>query len=240
MAHERAAVAEDQVDHQRAEERQADYEKAYRQYKDLPQPRIASIRADVDIFPEQRRVDIRGHYRLENRTAAPIAELHVSTNTDVDVRKLEFGAHTVVKKDDVHGYAIYRLATPLAPGASLDFAFELSSAPHGFPMNGGGTFTVIDSRSEAAYDDAHIPGALCLRRVGIDALPDGPLVVYCWGPGCNGAVKACAALVAAGRSQVKEMLGGFEYWVREGFALEGERATSHEPDLSGLVCSVPA
>ncbi|WP_372014532.1 ABC transporter permease/M1 family aminopeptidase [Pseudoxanthomonas sp. 10H] len=137
-------VLNDYVPGDLAEERQADYEKAYRQYKDLPQPRIASIRADVDIFPDERRVDIRGHYRLENRTGSPIAELHVSTNTDVEVRKLEFGPHTVVKKDDVNGYAIYRLATPLAPGASLDFAFELSSVPHGFPMSGGGTSVVYN------------------------------------------------------------------------------------------------
>ena len=54
-------------------------------------------------------------------------------------------------------------------------------------------------------------------------LPDGPLVVYCWGPGCNGATKACARLSDEGRD-VKEMLGGFEYWVREGFAIEGTHA----------------
>jgi hypothetical protein len=127
-----------------AKERAAQYEKDYRQYKDLPQPRIAAIRADVDIFPEQRRVDIRGVYRLENRTHAPIADLHLNTNPDVEIRKLGFGPHTVVKKDDVNGYAIYRLATPLAPGASLDLSFELSSVPHGFPMDGGGTSVVYN------------------------------------------------------------------------------------------------
>ncbi|GAB3506498.1 M1 family aminopeptidase [Pseudoxanthomonas daejeonensis] len=137
-------VLNDYVPGDVAEQRAADYEKAYRQYKDLPQPRIAAIRADVDIFPEERRVEIRGAYRLENRTDKPIAELHVATNTDVEMRKLEFGPHTVVKKDDVNGYAIYRLATPLAPGASLDFEFELSSVPHGFPMNGGGTSVVYN------------------------------------------------------------------------------------------------
>ena len=62
--------------------------------------------------------------------------------------------------------------------------------------------------------------------------------MYCWGPGCNGAVKACARLYEHGRTDVKEMLGGFEYWVREGFAIEGEHAARHQPDLSGLVCSI--
>jgi len=44
------------------------------------------------------------------------------------------------------------------------------------------------------------------------------LVVYCWGPACNGATKAAAELAALGRP-VKEMLGGFEYWAREGHAV---------------------
>ncbi|MBO9718378.1 MAG: ABC transporter permease subunit [Pseudoxanthomonas sp.] len=137
-------VLNDYVPGDLARERTAQYEKDYRQYKDLPQPRIAAIRADVDIFPEQRRVDIRGVYRLENRTGAPIADLHLNTNPKVEIRRLEFGPHTVVKKDDINGYAIYRLATPLAPGESLDFRFELSSAPHGFPLDGGGTSVVYN------------------------------------------------------------------------------------------------
>jgi rhodanese-related sulfurtransferase len=81
-----------------------------------------------------------------------------------------------------------------------------------------GDFTLVDARSAAAYDAGHLPGAISLAR---DALPDGPLVVYCWGPGCNGATKACARLLALGRTDVKEMIGGFEYWVREGHAVEG-------------------
>ncbi|HET6546858.1 MAG TPA: rhodanese-like domain-containing protein [Solirubrobacter sp.] len=40
-------------------------------------------------------------------------------------------------------------------------------------------FTLVDTRSTAAYDAGHLPGAVCTAR---DALPDGPLVVYCWGP----------------------------------------------------------
>ena len=98
---------------------------------------------------------------------------------------------------------------------------------------GTDAYALIDSRSRAAYDAAHLPGAIHIA----DALPAGPLVVYCWGPGCNGAVKACARLTREGR-EVKEMLGGFEYWVREGFAVEGTDAERHAPDLSGLVCSV--
>jgi hypothetical protein len=40
--------------------------------------------------------------------------------------------------------------------------------------------------------------------------------VYCWGPGCDGATRAAHELVRRGY-QVREMIGGIEYWIREGF-----------------------
>lgn len=45
-------------------------------------------------------------------------------------------------------------------------------------------------------------------------------MIYCWGPACNGASKAAAQLAAQGYL-VKEMLGGIEYWRKEGGNLEG-------------------
>jgi len=45
-------------------------------------------------------------------------------------------------------------------------------------------------------------------------------VVYCWGPGCNSSQKGAARLAGLG-VQVKEMLGGIEYWLREGHDTEG-------------------
>ena len=105
--------------------------------------------------------------------------------------------------------------------------------------DGTADFVLVDARSERAYEAAHLPGAISLAHRGItraalDALPDGPIVVYCWGPGCNAAVKAGAKLAALGRD-VKEMLGGFEYYVREGHPVEGTQAGRHSRDLSGLV-----
>src|SRR3546814_10318224 len=69
-----------------AKQRQADYEKAYGKYRDLPQPRITDISADVDIFPEARSVTISGNYRMQNRTSKPITDLHVTINRSEERR----------------------------------------------------------------------------------------------------------------------------------------------------------
>jgi rhodanese-related sulfurtransferase len=87
---------------------------------------------------------------------------------------------------------------------------------------GTGEFVLLDVRSDAAWAQGHIPGAVHLPhgRILHDASLEAakPVVAYCWGPGCNGALRAAHALAARGL-RVKEMLGGIEYWIREGFPI---------------------
>ncbi|WP_089719784.1 rhodanese-like domain-containing protein [Candidatus Entotheonella palauensis] len=92
--------------------------------------------------------------------------------------------------------------------------------------NGVDDFILLDVRSPEAYAKSHAIGALNLPSAKIDAtttvdLPPGKLlVVYCWGPGCNGATKAAMKLSALGFA-VKEMIGGIEYWEdRERYPIE--------------------
>ncbi|WP_299536970.1 rhodanese-like domain-containing protein [uncultured Streptomyces sp.] len=104
-----------------------------------------------------------------------------------------------------------------------DVAAALAAAREGGAAGPG--FVVVDSRSTESWDQGHVPGALHLPTALVAAqaplLLDRavPVVTYCWGPGCNGATRAALALAELGY-QVKEMLGGFEYWVREGFPFE--------------------
>ncbi|MEU9705962.1 rhodanese-like domain-containing protein [Streptomyces sp. NPDC047981] len=109
--------------------------------------------------------------------------------------------------------------------ASLAFHADVSDVASAVAAGGDLGFVVLDSRSTASWDQGHVPGALHLPTALIaeqaEQLLDKsvPVVTYCWGPGCNGATRAALALAQLG-FQVKEMLGGFEYWVREGFAYE--------------------
>jgi rhodanese-related sulfurtransferase len=83
-------------------------------------------------------------------------------------------------------------------------------------------FVLLDSRGDAAWAQARILGARHLPTASIaeaDLDPAVPVVTYCWGPGCDGATRAALALARRGL-RVKEMIGGFEYWVREGLPVE--------------------
>ena len=87
---------------------------------------------------------------------------------------------------------------------------------------------VVDARTAAAYADMHVPGALSLPSRAIDAravevLRGKLAVVYCWTSGCNAATKAAMKLSALG-IEVKEMIGGLDAWVREGYPTVGELA----------------
>jgi rhodanese-related sulfurtransferase len=113
----------------------------------------------------------------------------------------------------------------------LRFETDVSDVHHDLHAATPG-LVVVDSRGTEAWDQGHLPGAVHLptREIAASAasvVPAGSSVVtYCWGPGCNGATRAALEFAKLGY-QVKEMIGGYEYWVREGFAvqdLKGERS----------------
>jgi len=118
-----------------AMKRLARYEKTYRQYKDLAQPRITAIKADVDIYPDQRRVEIRGHYDLVNRHDTPISELHVMMDTRSKLSAVIPDAELTTDDAEV-GYRIYKLRKPLQPGAIMPLDFTVLSENRGFTNDG--------------------------------------------------------------------------------------------------------
>ncbi|WP_150462591.1 rhodanese-like domain-containing protein [Nesterenkonia ebinurensis] len=102
-------------------------------------------------------------------------------------------------------------------------------------MRGEGP-VVVDVRNQAAWDQGHIPGALHIPRAEMpDRLPalipeqSTEIVLYCWGPGCNGSTKAALDLTRVGYTSVKELLGGYEYWAREGLAIETAKGRTRRP-----------
>jgi ABC-type transport system involved in multi-copper enzyme maturation permease subunit len=126
------------------EKQRADFEKKYKRYERLPQPRITAVQADVDIFPATRAVEIRGRYTLVNRTNAPIPELHVVANPELTSWHVDIPGARLKMSDRDNGYSIYTLAHPLAPAATLPVTFTSSWRANGFP-NGNDNTNVVEN-----------------------------------------------------------------------------------------------
>ena len=92
-------------------------------------------------------------------------------------------------------------------------------------QNNSAEIIVIDARTQEAYSQGHVPGAINLPWRRIDssattAMPkDKVLVTYCDGIHCNASTKAAMRLAALG-FRVKEMLDGIQGWKREGYPVE--------------------
>ena len=85
----------------------------------------------------------------------------------------------------------------------------------------GNEFVLVDVRCEAAWGQGRITGAIHMPYSQIAAraageFPEGTeVVVYCWSPGCNAGARGALEFARLGY-RVREMIGGYEYWVREG------------------------
>lgn len=84
---------------------------------------------------------------------------------------------------------------------------------------------IIDARSEAAYTQEHIPQAISFPHGRMNAASTARLdraafyVTYCDGIGCNASTKGALKLAELG-FEVKELIGGIEWWKRDGYPTE--------------------
>jgi ABC-2 type transport system permease protein len=106
------------------EKYQADYERKYLKYENLPMPAVTRVSLNVRLFPKQRRLVTLGRYDLQNKTNAPIRDVHVRRgDTDARFLKMDLVGGRLVYDDPKFGYRIYRFDTPLAPGATAALTF---------------------------------------------------------------------------------------------------------------------
>ena len=90
---------------------------------------------------------------------------------------------------------------------------------------------VVDARSTSAYEVEHIPGAVNIphremsheKTQNLDK--DSLYVVYCDGIGCNASTKGALNMVKLGFS-VKELMGGLDWWKKDGYQTEGSGAST--------------
>ncbi|MGB9456703.1 MAG: ABC transporter permease [Bryobacteraceae bacterium] len=110
----------------------ANYERDFKKYEHLAQPKVIAVDANIDIFPERRSFSGTGHFVLQNKTAQPISQVHI-TNAQQSVSNVRFDRpFHIVSTSPRALYTIYQLDTPLAPGDKLNLTFDVGYTSRGF------------------------------------------------------------------------------------------------------------
>lgn len=116
-------------------------------------------------------------------------------------------------------------------------AYEMDSWDVYEALENGGPFVVVDGRTAEAYANEHIPGSLNLPHRELSSATTASLdkaktyVCYCDGIGCNASTKTALKLLNLG-FEVRELIGGLDWWKRDGYATQGRKARAGKE----LVC----
>ncbi|MBK7964401.1 MAG: hypothetical protein IPK10_03205 [Bacteroidetes bacterium] len=100
------------------EQSQADYEKTYKKYESRPQPRVVAIEYDIELYPDERRLEVKADQWIKNKSQEPIDSVFFTTPNDFDF-VLNLPNSKLVLNDSALQFQIYRLNVPLRPGDSL-------------------------------------------------------------------------------------------------------------------------
>jgi len=105
-------------------------------------------------------------------------------------------------------------------------------------LKNGENIVVVDVRSTEAYKVEHIPFAISIPHRTISADTTKNLdrskiyVTYCDGIGCNASTKGALKLAKLD-FKVEELLGGLDWWKRDGYATEGENGAKGKTIICG-------
>jgi hypothetical protein len=111
---------------------QADYERRYKQYENLLQPKITAVEAAVNIYPDRRSFNGNVRLTLQNKTRQPIAQIHL-TDQKQSVSNVHFDRpFHLVSSAARNLYSIYTFDQPLAPGETLTLICEIGHQTRGF------------------------------------------------------------------------------------------------------------
>jgi len=127
---------------------QVEYERKYKALLTAePQPKVTDVALDVALYPREQHVRVRGRYVLQNKNAVPVATLNLQLflADQLEVRQLQLGVPAqLVEENKPLGLHRYKLAQPLAPGATTTLDFDVEGLTKGFANEGSNTAVVYN------------------------------------------------------------------------------------------------
>jgi ABC-2 type transport system permease protein len=138
----------------------AAYERKFLRYETLPEPKIASVKLDIRIYPRELRVETQGNYVIQNRTGAPLSVMHVRFPRDLVVDNLTIDGAHLQTAFAAYNYRIYAFDRPMQPGETRTLRFSTTLAQHGF-RNSSDNGSVVDNGT-------FVNDAFLAPRIGMD------------------------------------------------------------------------
>ncbi len=142
----------------------ADFERTLLAFERLPQPKIVSVKLEVDLRPQAPSAETHGLYVIENRTNAPIRELHLRFERDLQVLGLSVEGAWPKQTYERFNYRIFAFDAPMRPGERRTIAFTTLRAQKGF-KNEGGERRVVGNG--AFVNDQELTPAIGMDRNGL-------------------------------------------------------------------------
>lgn len=138
---------------------QADYERSFKRYENLSEPKVTALDAAINIYPERRSFDGTVRMTLQNKTSAPISQIHI-TDEKQSASNLRFDRPVHLVSKSARGlYSIYTFDQPLAPGETLTLVSDVGHQTRGFRDGNelaefafNGTFFDLSYLPQIGYD----------------------------------------------------------------------------------------
>jgi ABC-2 type transport system permease protein len=113
------------------EQLQVFYEQEYKKYENLPMPKVTAVDYTIDVFPEERIVEIEVKMDLVNASGEKIEAIHFTTDKDWNHEILMENAE-LTYQDEHDMYRIYTLAEPMLAGQTMQMTVKARYAKDGF------------------------------------------------------------------------------------------------------------
>lgn len=111
------------------EQQNVEWEKKYKKYQGVAQPRIVSVKADMNIYPKSRDFKASATYVMVNKTDQVIDSIFLNHNSYPSTFNFN-KENSLVSEDTLYNFDIYRLDKGLMPGDSLKLDFTIKNKPN--------------------------------------------------------------------------------------------------------------
>lgn len=117
--------------------------------------------------------------------------------------------------------------------------FEIDASDLFDSLQTASEIVIVDTRKPEFYAQEHLPKAINLPHRSMNSTtcnelnPSKTYVCYCDGIGCNASTKGALQLSLLG-FQVKELIGGLDWWKRDGYPTTTELST--DPEATSIRC----